>query len=263
MDYGYGYGHQGEGLALLFAFLLGTAVILTVLFFAVVAYVVTAIFLSKLLKNAGHRTPVAAWVPFWNSVALMEIAGIRQPWIWTGILVGASILAQLPVVGSILAIVVVILAVILMVYIARGVQSALGISSTGGIVLSVFFPTIWIIWMAVVSKRESYDQDRAIEEGSKLPMNWFGESDVYAPFDRTPVTPPAPSYSYGTSAGSAQTAPAPAAPPVPPVPASQIAEDRDVAYPLPQTPPVPRFGSVPPAPPAPAEAEKRDSSSER
>lgn len=59
---------------LVFIFIVGIAV-----------YIVTAIFLTKVLKRAGHPNPVAAWVPLWNFATMLELAGIAKPWVWVGI----------------------------------------------------------------------------------------------------------------------------------------------------------------------------------
>lgn len=151
--------------------------------FAVAIYVVTAIFQMKLLKNAGHRTPGSAWVPLWNTASLFEIGGIKQPWIWVAVLFGGNFLGGLiPGIGFLISLVVLAASIVLMVWVAKGVQAGLGISSVGGIVLAVLVPLAWIIWMAVVSGKRKYDRNAALMEGGSLPMNWFGENDRLAPF---------------------------------------------------------------------------------
>ena len=137
----------------------------------------------KLLKNAGHKTPVSAWIPIWSTNSLLEIGGIKQPWIWTLlIIVGSSIGNMIPVLGVFIAIAAMVIAVILTIYMAKGVQAGVGTGSTGGIVLAVLVPIAWIIWMAIASGKTAYNKEAAIAQGSTMPMNWFGESDLYAPF---------------------------------------------------------------------------------
>ena len=188
-DYGYEY-YGGSGVE--------TAIVLGILFFsflfAVVLYVINAIFLMKLLKNAGHKTPIAAWVPLWNTVSLMELGGIRQPWIWALIFfAGSAIGGAIPVVGVVLSLAVMVAAIIVTVYLAKGVQAALGIDSVGGIVLAVLLPVIWVIWMAIASgKVQRYNVEAAVAQGASMPINWVGNSDVYAPFGLN-----APAYAQG------------------------------------------------------------------
>lgn len=214
MDYEY-YGSGAE-----VASLLAVVVVFGFFFFiiAVAAYVVKAIFLMKLLKNAGHKTPVAAWVPIWNTVSLMQIGGIKQPWIWALVFVGGSVVASMiPYVGFILSLGILVAAVMVTIYLAKGVQAGVGTGSTGGIVLAVLLPIVWVIWMALASDKREYDRDAAIREGSRMPWNWFGESDLYEPFG---ATAPAAAYAGGyqqPSQGYSQPqgfqAPAAAAPP--------------------------------------------------
>jgi len=190
-NYNYAPGYTGTEDSLGLAFLGIFAAF--AIFFAVIVYVVNAIFLMKLLKNAGHATPGSAWVPIWNQVSLAQIGGIKQPWIWMLVLfAGGFVSGLIPVVGIILTLVLTVASIILMVYIAKGVQAGLGIESIGGIVLAVIVPLAWIIWMAVASgKRKNYDRDAALREGGSLPLNWFGESDRLAPFGA-----PTNSYAY-------------------------------------------------------------------
>ncbi len=213
MDYEY-YGSGAE-----VASLLAVVVVFGFFFFifAVAAYVVNAIFLMKLLKNAGHRTPASAWVPIWNTVSLMQIGGIKQPWIWALIFIGGSLVAgMIPYVGFILSLGILVAAVIVTIYLAKGVQAGVGHGSTGGIVLAVLLPIIWVIWISLASDKSRYDRDAAIREGSQMPLNWFGESDLYEPFGAT-----APAYAGGyqqpaPSYGQHQGFQAPAAAPAPP-----------------------------------------------
>ena len=215
MDYEY-YG-SGAEVAGLLAVLAAFGFFMFI--FAVAAYVVNAIFLMKLLKNAGHKNPVAAWVPIWNTVSLMQIGGIKQPWIWALIFVGGSLVAgMIPYVGFILSLGILVAAVIVTIYLAKGVQAGVGHGSTGGIVLAVLLPIIWVIWISLASDKSRYDRDAAIREGSRMPWNWFGESDLYEPFG---VSAPAAAYAGGyqqsaPSYGQPQGFQAPAAPPAPP-----------------------------------------------
>jgi len=195
---GYGGGEDAAFLAALaflglFGLLVGLAV-----------YAINAIFLMKILKNAGHKNPVAAaWVPIWNTASLMEVGGIKQPWIWTAIIFGGSFLGSLiPGVGFIVSLAVFVVTVIVTIWLAKGLQAALRTGGTGGIVLAVLLPVVWVIWMGVVSGRERYDRSAALREGGTMPMNWFGDGDRNGSF------PNEPSYAQPAQSGF-QTAPEP------------------------------------------------------
>lgn len=179
MNYDYDYYEKS-----LFAETLAVGMLFSVFFFVVAIYVVTAFFTMKLLKNAGHRTPVSGWVPVWSTASLLQIAGIKQPWIWTVILfAGSSIGSLIPFLGVLISLAIFVVAIILTVYMAKGIQAGVGTGSTGGIVLAILLPIVWIIWMALESGKNEYNRDAAIAEGSSMPMNWFGESNLYEPFD--------------------------------------------------------------------------------
>lgn len=155
-------------------------VVFALMFAAVglILYVINAIFLSKLLKAAGHKQPVSAWVPVWSTVSLMEIGGIRKPWIWALLLVGSSLVSGIPVLGWFISVAALVVAVMLYIWIARGVHAGLGMESTGGIVLAVLVPVAWVIWMSIVAgKTAGYNRYAALSTGASFPLNKFGEGE--------------------------------------------------------------------------------------
>lgn len=163
-----------------------------------VVYVVTALFLMKLLRNGGHQHPVAAWVPLWSTAALFELAGIRVAWGWVAVLFAGGALSAIPYVGWLISVGVLVVSVMLTVWTARSIQAGLGLRSTGGVVLAVLLPPVWLIWMSVRSGKlgkgvpgipARYDRDLAISIGGSFPMNWFGQGDPYAPFGAAPAAP--------------------------------------------------------------------------
>jgi uncharacterized membrane protein len=106
------------------------AVLLIELVFIAVAYVVTAIFLSKVFKKAGVPG-WAAWVPFYNSWKLLEIGGQQGFW---------AILAIIPIVNIVSAV---------FLYIAMyHVGKKLGKDGVF-VLLAIFLPIVWLIWLAV------------------------------------------------------------------------------------------------------------------
>lgn len=194
----------GVALAVMFT------VLATILFFLVVVYVVTAFFQYKLLKNVGHKTPASAWVPVWNTITLMETGGVRKAGIWTLILFAGSFVAGLiPFVGFFISLAIFVVAIILTIYMVKGVHAGLGKedSAIGGIILAILVPVAWIIWMAIESGKAKFSPERAVAAGGKMPMNWFGEGNPYAPF--TPDNQ-ANAYHYANAANGypgEQTAP--------------------------------------------------------
>lgn len=191
MEYDYSSNSGGEfAMALLVGFLFVGVI-------GLVLYVINSFFLMKLLKNAGHKTPVSAWVPLWQTASLMEVGGIRKAWIWTLVLFGGSFIGgSIPVVGTLVAIAVFVAAVVLTVFLAKGVQAGLGIDSIGGIVLAVLVPIVWIVWMGIASGKTNYNREAAIAQGGAMPMNWFGDSDPYEPFANAGSTYGQPSSAY-------------------------------------------------------------------
>lgn len=235
MEYEY-YG-DGSSAAALIALLMAFFAVFSI--FAVAAYVVTSIFLMKLFRNAGHKTPGSAWVPVWNTASLFEIGGIRKPWAWVLVLYAGSFVSGLiPVIGSILSFGLIALAVVLTIYLAKGVQAGVGTGGTGGIVLAVLLPIVWIIWMAMASDKAPYNREAAIAEGAAMPMNWFGDSDPYAPFG---VGTASPSYQQGYYAQPEQPV-RPEAPQTPTAPQGS-------PWPEQANPPTTSFPPVPPRAP--------------
>lgn len=181
------YEYYGQGDAFTVAFL--ASFLITMIITSVIVYLITSIFLMKILKNANHKNPVAAWVPLWNTVTLFELAGIRTPWAWVAILFGGGLLSGIPVIGVVISVGVMILSIILTIWMAKGVQAGLGLESVGGIVLAVFIPLIWIIWMSVRSNSVAYNHTAAFATGSTLPISWFNNGDPAASFNIVAAPP--------------------------------------------------------------------------
>jgi hypothetical protein len=99
-----------------------------------IAYVVTAIFLGMIFKKAGVQSWIA-WVPFYNSWKLLEIGGQQGFW---------AILAILPFVNIVSAV---------FLYISMyNVGLKLG-KSGAFVVLGIFLPVVWLIWLAIDSSK--------------------------------------------------------------------------------------------------------------
>lgn len=98
------------------------------LIFAIIGYVLTGIFLGKIFKKAGLAS-WPAWVPFYNIWKLLEIGG--QPGFW-------AVLTVIPFVNIVSA----VFTAIAMYHIG------LKLGKSGAFVLlGIFLPIVWIIWL--------------------------------------------------------------------------------------------------------------------
>jgi hypothetical protein len=133
MDY-YNYTYEYSSPSVTTADAATAAVMLSVILFtvivALVAYIVTAIFLGKIFKKAG--VPAwAAWVPFYNTWKLLEIGG--QPGFWAVL----AIITPLNIVTAVFT-------YISMYHIGK----KLGKDGTF-VLLAIFLPIVWMIWLGV------------------------------------------------------------------------------------------------------------------
>lgn len=102
------------------------------LVFIAIAYVVYSFFLSRIFKKAGVET-WKAWVPVYNSWILLELGDQKGFW---------AVLALIPVVNIVSAV---------FMYIAM-YHIGLKLGKEGAFVLlAIFLPIVWLIWLAVDS----------------------------------------------------------------------------------------------------------------
>jgi hypothetical protein len=138
MDYNYDYDYSEqlytttannpEAAAAVIAITGG--IILFSLLIAVIIYVVFAIFLGMIFKKTGVK-PWVAWVPFYNSWKLLEIGGQQGFW---------AVLAIIPFVNYVSAV---------FMYIAMyHIGKKLGKDGVF-VLLAIFLPIVWVIWLAV------------------------------------------------------------------------------------------------------------------
>ncbi|MBC7565320.1 signal peptidase I [Candidatus Saccharibacteria bacterium] len=98
----------------------------------IIAYVVSAILLGRIFKKAGVPTWMA-WVPVYNSWKMLEIGGQNGFW---------AVLALIPIVNYVS---------IVFVFIAM-YNIGLKLGKSGAfVVLGIFLPLVWMIWLAVDS----------------------------------------------------------------------------------------------------------------
>jgi len=102
------------------------------LIFTAVLYVINAILLGRIFKKAGEPAWIA-WVPFYNSWKMLEIGNQQGFW---------AVLAIIPIVNFVSAV---------FLYIAM-YNIGLKLGKSGAfVVLGIFLPLVWIIWLAVDS----------------------------------------------------------------------------------------------------------------
>lgn len=146
------------------------AVLGIVYFFVLIAaYVVNSLFLGKIFKKAGIQSWIA-WVPFYNSWKLLEIGGQSGFW---------AILALVPFanIGS-----------AIFLYIAMyNIGLKLGKSGTF-LLLAIFLPIVWIIWLAV----DKSVWNNALGAPSKAVEHLAGAPTNVAPPAAPTATPPTP-----------------------------------------------------------------------
>lgn len=121
-------------------------IVFTLLFTLIVVavtYIVTAIFLGKIFKKAGVESWIA-WVPFYNYWKLLELGGQQGYW---------AVLSILPVVSYV--------SVVFMCIAMYHIGKKFGKDGTF-VLLAIFLPIVWIIWLAV-------DKSKWNDKGSTAP----------------------------------------------------------------------------------------------
>lgn len=98
----------------------------------IAAYVISAIFLGMIFKKAGEPA-WKAWVPIYNAWTLLKLGG--QNGIW-------AVLALIPVVNIVSA----IFMYIAMYYVGKKLGKP-----DAFVLLAIFLPVVWLIWLAVDS----------------------------------------------------------------------------------------------------------------
>ena len=96
----------------------------------VIAYVLNGILLSLIFKKAGIASWIA-WVPFYNSWKTLEIGGQQGFW---------AILTLIPIVS--------IVSIVYLMIAEYNIGLKLG-KSSAFVLLAIFLPIVWLIWLAV------------------------------------------------------------------------------------------------------------------
>jgi uncharacterized membrane protein len=104
-------------------------IILVSLFIALVAYVLSAFFLSRIFKKAGVE-PWKAWVPIYNTWILLELGDQKGFW---------AVLMIIPLVN--------IVATVFMIIAEYNIGLKFG-KESWFVLLAIFIPIVWLIWLA-------------------------------------------------------------------------------------------------------------------
>lgn len=104
------------------------------LFFALLTYVITSFLLGKIFQKAGEPQ-WAAWVPIYNNWKLLQLGDQQGFW---------AVLALIPFVN----IISMIFIYIAMYHIGRKLGK-----EGWFVLLAIFFPIVWMIWLAFDSSR--------------------------------------------------------------------------------------------------------------
>lgn len=97
---------------------------------AIGAYVLQSIMLGKIFKKAGQES-WKAWVPIYNNWIMLELGGQQGFW---------AVLALIPVVN--------IISIVFMYIAMYNIGLKLG-KEGAFVLLAIFLPIVWIIWLAV------------------------------------------------------------------------------------------------------------------
>jgi uncharacterized membrane protein len=107
-----------------------TGVFLIIILTGAVFYIIGALLLGNIFKKAG--TPAwKAWVPVYNSWTLLKLGGQSGFW---------AVIALIPIINLISA----IFLFIAMYHIGRNFGK-----SDAFVLLAIFLPIVWLIWLAV------------------------------------------------------------------------------------------------------------------
>ncbi|WP_285135825.1 large exoprotein [Microbacterium sp. lyk4-40-TSB-66] len=99
---------DGSGFAAL-AFLIVLLPLLLISIFA--GYIISSFFLMKIFEKAGVQGKWRAWVPIYNTLVAAKLGDV-SPWAYLIVVVGASVLSNIPVIGFVFGLVAVAASVV-------------------------------------------------------------------------------------------------------------------------------------------------------
>jgi len=112
------------------------------LIFVIVSYVLSAIALTKLFQKAGVATPAVAWIPVYNTMLWAKLVDL-SPWVYLIVAIGGGLLAQIPIIGWILA----LAPLAMLVVMVLRTNQKLGKELVGW---TIFGGLLTLIWLLVV-----------------------------------------------------------------------------------------------------------------
>ena len=107
--------------------------------FALIAYVLTAIFLTKVFRKAGVQNPAVAWIQIYNTMLLAKL-GDMSPWAYLIAVFASGLLANIPVIGFVFA----VIPIAVWILLAYRVNLKLGKSPVAFTVVAALFSLIWL-----------------------------------------------------------------------------------------------------------------------
>jgi len=185
---------------------LGVLVIAVVfwLIFAVVAYVLSSLFLRKIFEKAGVANPNVAWIPIYNTTIFAKLGDVN-PLVFLGAVVASLVLSWIPVLGFIIG----LLPLAAFVLAAYRVNQKL---QKDPVAFTIFAALLGLIWLGVVafSKGVWNTASKPVAGIAPVPpppwaaQSWLMDTTTWGgvPFQGYAATPPA-----------APTTPPPATPP--------------------------------------------------
>lgn len=225
------YYDDGSGAAFLaFLLILIPILLITVL----ISYVISAFLLMRIFDKAGVQGKWRAWVPVYNWLVFSKL-GDFSPWVALGVVIGAGVLSQVPVIGWLLVL------VEYATYIVIAWRVGQKLNKEWYFLLLWLIPGLGaLIWMAILA----FDSSRWNTAIRPAPWatSFLADKTVW---QGIPVQASAAPAAGGPGAPGAYPPPAPGAYPPPAAPGAAAPG----AYP---PPPATGSGDVPPPPAPPA-----------
>lgn len=115
---------------------------------AFITYLLNAIFLQQVFKKANFEPSWGPWVPFYNTYLLLKFGGQNSIWFWLYLI--GSVIAAIPIVGSILSFVISIVFAIVTVYAYININKSFG-KEENLVMWTIFAVLFPLIWAAVIA----------------------------------------------------------------------------------------------------------------
>lgn len=211
-----------------------------ILIFGAIFYVISAFFAMKVFEKAGVEGKWRAWVPVYNTMVMGKLGDV-SPWVVLGAIVANAVLSQIPVIGWLVSVALLVLSVMF----AWRVNTKFG--KEWYLLLLFLIPGVGaLIWIGILGLGSARWNPRV------APAPWantfIADKTVWAGIPSSTAGPAAPG-AYPPPAGYQPPPAGYAAPPAgyQPPPAGYAAPPAGPAQP-PAAPPVPPTDEPPAAP---------------